>query len=348
MSTILYLGTDEGVRTLQSEDGESWEVTAGKMPPWSVEEVAVSTERPNLVFAGTRADGVWVSEDFGKTFTKPSRGNRGPGKVRCVTLDPSNPTRVYAGCEPIDVFVSDDLGKTWSVIESLREHPWVSTIDYPVATVEPHVRDIAIDPNDSDTIYVALQVGAILKTTDGCKTWSVLKDGLDTDVHTISIDPNDSDHLVIATGGHDSRLGTTGGKALFTSNDAGESWSAVAMNFYQEYSVPLTAMPGRPEILYSALANNNPGQWRNRDTGAEGILVRSTDGGQNWAAVDAGKIEGFDRVFTTAIAGDTAVPDRVYGVLTNGELIGSENGGDSWSLLGVNQPGTNDMKAVSA
>ena len=51
--------------------------------------------------------------------------------------------------------------------------PWVETIVYPVAAVEPHVRDITIDPTDHKTMYVALQVGYMLKTTDGGKNWQL-------------------------------------------------------------------------------------------------------------------------------------------------------------------------------
>ena len=40
------------------------------------------------VFAGTRGDGVWVSEDFGASWKKPCYGKRGPGKVRCLAFDP--------------------------------------------------------------------------------------------------------------------------------------------------------------------------------------------------------------------------------------------------------------------
>ena len=145
MASILYLGTDEGVVTLKSEDGRSWKIEHHGLKDWQVPEVAVSPSAPNKVFAGTRGDGVWLSEDFGATWSKPCYGKRGPGKVRCLTIDPRDPNTLYAGTEPIDVFISRDGAKSWKRLDSVWNVPSVSTITYPVAAVEPHVRDITID-----------------------------------------------------------------------------------------------------------------------------------------------------------------------------------------------------------
>ncbi len=169
MASILYVATDEGVVTLKSEDGHSWKQEHHGLKEWAIPEVAVSPNAPNKVFAGTRGDGVWVSEDFGASWKKPCYGKRGPGKVRCLTFDPRNSNTLYAGTEPIDVFVSHDEAKSWERLDSVWNIPWVSTVTYPVAAVEPHVRDITIDPKDPKTMYVALQVGYMLKTTDGGK-----------------------------------------------------------------------------------------------------------------------------------------------------------------------------------
>jgi hypothetical protein len=87
-----------------------------------VPEVAVSPAAPNKVFAGTRGDGVWLSEDFGATWTKPCYGKRGPGKVRCLTIDPVDSNTLYGGTEPIDVFVSRDAAKSWELGFTLAKY----------------------------------------------------------------------------------------------------------------------------------------------------------------------------------------------------------------------------------
>jgi hypothetical protein len=98
-----------------------------------------------------------LAQDFGATWSKPCYGKRGPGKVRCLTIDPRDPNTIYAGTEPIDVFISRDGAKSWKRLDSVWNIPSVSTITYPVATVEPHVRDITIDPQEPNTMYVALR-----------------------------------------------------------------------------------------------------------------------------------------------------------------------------------------------
>lgn len=345
MASYLYLGTDEGVVTLKSEDGRSWKEEHRGLKDWAVPEVAVSPAAPNKVFAATRGDGVWVSEDFGASWKKPSYGKRGPGKVRCLAFDPRDADTLYAGTEPIDVFVSRDGARSWERLDSVWNIPWISTITYPVAAVEPHVRDITIDPNDPQTMYVALQVGYMLKTTDGGNTWELLDKNLDRDVHTIVLDPDDTQRIYIATGGHDCRAGRAPGRALYSSSDGGQSWAPMAAEFKEEYSVPLTIHPKKHNVLYSAIANGQPGQWRKRESGAEAFVIRSTDGGKTWKKLE-GALSQANRSFVESFAFDPVNPDRMYAAQQNGDLFGSEDSGESWFKLNFKAPELSDMKAA--
>lgn len=346
MASILYLGTEKGVVALRSEDGRSWKIENHGLQDWSVPEVAVLPSAPNRVFAGTRGDGVWYSEDFGKSWKKPCYGKPGPGKVRCLTFDPKDSRLLYAGGEPIDLYASDDLAKSWKRMDSVRKVPWVEKVDYPVATVEPHLRDIAVDPKDPKKIYIALQVGYMLKSTDGGASWKLLDKELDADVHTIVIHPQNTDTIYIATGGHDCRGGRVKGKALYMSKDGGETWSPVAMDFSQEYSVPLAMHPKDPNILYSTLAHGQPSQWR-RPTGAESVMVRTKDGGKKWERLD-GQLSEISKNFAEAIAIDPSNPSHLYAALRSGDLFASGDGGDSWATLDAKVPSVSDMKCVPA
>lgn len=346
MESIFYAGTSRGVITARSQDGRSWEVESRGLESWEVPEVAVVPGAPNQVLAGTRGDGVWLSEDSGKSWRKPAYGRRGPGKVRCVTIAPDNPRRVYAGTEPIDVFVSEDLGAHWLRVDSVWDDPFIATIPYPVATIEPHVRDITVDPAHPDTVYAALQVGFMIKSTDGGETWRLLNKGLDCDVHTIVLDPRDSQRLFIATGGADARRDNAPGKALYASRDGGDSWAPLAMNFNLTYSVPFTLDPKTPDTIYSAVASGPPGQRRRDPAPYECNAIRSRDGGQNWEPMKLGPEVAKD--FPAVIVADAEHPGRVYAGLQDGNVYLSDDQGDSWEHLDLNLPGLTDIKLTHA
>ncbi len=337
MESRIYVGTEAGIVILESKDGHAWSSEHEALGAWEVSAVAGVPGNPSQVLAGTRGDGVWLSEDAGKSWRKPCYGKRGPGKVRSLAVDPRNPRRVFAGCEPIDIFVSADLAQTWELLDSVWDVPFVATVPYPVATVEPHVRSIALDPKDPNTFYAALQVGYMLKTTDGGQSWTLLNKDVDCDVHAIVIDPSAPQRMFVATGGSQSRQGQVEGRALYASSDGGQSWMPTAMEFDQEYSVPLTMSPRDPNVLYSALAHGNPSRWRGRESGAEGLLIRSRDGGRSWQQM-AKDLPGLDREFAEAIVVDPAETGRVYVGLRSGTFLATEDAGDSWVPLNVEVP----------
>ena len=47
MGSILYVATDEGVATLKSEDGQSWQQLHHGLKDWAIPEVVVSPNAPN-------------------------------------------------------------------------------------------------------------------------------------------------------------------------------------------------------------------------------------------------------------------------------------------------------------
>lgn len=343
--TILYISGDQGVATLR-KNGGGWTLESHGLQDWAVPKVGVSASMPGRIYAGTRGDGVWLSEDFGRKWTKPSYGKRGPGKVRCVAVHPQDPDTIYAGCEPIDIYLSRDGAKSWTRLSSARETPGVADFGYPLANVEPHVRDIVFDPKDANVLYAALQVGFMIKSTDAGQTWKLLDKGLDADVHAIVIDPNDSKRIFIASGGDSYRAGRAPGRSLYVSEDGGESWAPTAMDFPEEYSVPLVMHPKDPNTLYAGMAHGSPGSWR-RASGAESCLLKTTDGGRSWHRLDDGPNEG-GKAFTEALVIDDESPNCMYAGTRGGEIYSSEDGGASWRKLGIKVPSISDMRCVHA
>jgi photosystem II stability/assembly factor-like uncharacterized protein len=342
---MLLIGTWKGLVSFKS-DGQEWKANKPALTNWGIFDLAISPEVPNRIFAGTRGDGVWVSEDLGETWKLPNRGKPGPKKVRCLEIDPKNPNKIYAGTEPIGIWVTEDAGATWHELTSVWDVPGTGDITYPGAIIEPHVRDITIDPKNSDTIYASLQVGFMIKSTDGGATWRLLNKGVDADIHNIVLRDDDPKHIYVTTGGGDGRRGTAPGRSLYESVDGGESWRPTAMEFDLDYSVPLTPHPTNPDILYSALASSTPRKWKNRDGGARAKLIRSNNGGVNWEAVETGFKE-MQLDYPMAIAFDSARPENVYVATRYGRVFGSADGGQGWADLGIQVDEVTEMRAVA-
>jgi photosystem II stability/assembly factor-like uncharacterized protein len=206
--------------------------------------------------------------------------------------------------------------------------------------VEPHVRDITIDPDDPDTIYAALQVGYMLKSQDGGETWRLLREGFDCDVHTIVLDPGNSKRVVIATGGGDSRSGRAPGKALYKSDDAAATWKPIAMNFELTYSNPLVVDPRNANTMYSAVSSGPPSRRNNPDYRT--IMIRSQDGGESWTEMDLGDVITHD--FPEGIVIDSEAGGRVYVGLQGGNFLASDDAGDSWEPIDLKLDGVESVK----
>lgn len=345
MATTVYAATRDGIYTILGADG-AWQIASHGLKGWEVCSVLTSAARPREALAATRGDGVWLTTDSGASWSKPSYGRFGPAKVQCLSRDPKAADRIVAGCEPIDLFISEDLGRTWERQASLRDLPFVESIRYPVPSVEPHVRDIRFDARDSDKMYVALQVGYMVRTEDGGKSWDLIDDGVDADIHTIVADPASFERVTVATGGHDCRAGVAPGRALYNSLDGGQHWTPVAMQFSQEYSVPLVAHAARPAVMVTCLAHGVP-PWTGRPNGAEAVMIRSKDAGHTWHELNtSGTLLG--QFFAMGLTFDETDPNGIYAGLWSGQLIRSTDGGDSWQTLDVRLPGAiTDLKCVT-
>src|SRR5206468_1489163 len=96
---------------------------------------------------------------------------------------------------------SEDDGKSWRELAGVRkladERKWT----YPVPSIQPHLRSIAIDPNNSRKLCLAGQVGGVLLSDDGGDSWRDVRYPIDMDVHSVTFDPAHPKVIYAATGG---------------------------------------------------------------------------------------------------------------------------------------------------
>ena len=172
-SSIIWAGIADAsgsqpVNIMRSTDGgATW---ANRTPPLAApisgRGIAVDPGNSNTViavFGGDFGGGqVWVTTDGGDSWTDRSAGLP-DNPMQAVVYD-GNRLLVGGGqlfgSENVGLYQSTDLGATWT---PLHDGTW------PVLVVDA----IAVDPNDAQTILVAVDGSGVNRTTDGGATWQI-------------------------------------------------------------------------------------------------------------------------------------------------------------------------------
>ena len=158
-----FSGTNGGVFK-STDGGQSWHQLAGGLPDGIVQAyVAIARSDPKRLFASVatrdKVD-LYRSADAGDTWTIATtdsrpRGRIGGGDLPVPTIDPKNPDVVYMTSTV--TWKSTDGGKTW--------------IGFRGAPGGDDYQNIWINPNDSNTIILTSDQGAIV-TVNGGESWS--------------------------------------------------------------------------------------------------------------------------------------------------------------------------------
>src|SRR4030095_9993694 len=122
-------------------------------------------------FAGTHGDGIHASDDGGRTWQRKDRGVTSPNIYSMSAVRAADGVRPCAGTEPAPLFVSRDGGEQWDELSSLRDMPTVQKWMFPAPPGIAHVKHITFDPRSADTVYASIEVGGLLKSTDGGQSW---------------------------------------------------------------------------------------------------------------------------------------------------------------------------------
>lgn len=280
-----YLGYDKPKGSLlkSSDRGRTWRKTnlpfnlgANEKWRWNGERLAIDPNQPNLLYLGSRNDGLWQSSDGGETIEKvanfPARGTENRG-ISFVVFDPKSgksgqPTRtIYIGVAGAGVYRSEDSGKTWQLLPGTEKNP--------------NRAALAAD----GTLYVTFdRPGGIKKFRDNA--WTDVTPVGETDFNAISVDANNPERLVAA----EYFLGAF--NRIFRSEDGGQTWQEEATNkssvvpwapdWYWGIGIAALAIdPHRNNRVWYVDGtaawrtddiNENPSKWRNYVAGHEEIV----------------------------------------------------------------------------
>jgi photosystem II stability/assembly factor-like uncharacterized protein len=316
-------GAEQKYGLFRSDGGGEWHaVTQGLPEQVQIRALAVDPVDAGTIYAATQA-GPYRSRDGGASWTSLELEDRDP--CWSVTVHPADARILFAGTTDARIYRSDDAGASWQRLE-LTLPEGVCRMGFPTRMLR-----IALDPANPDEIYAALEVGGMVRSLDGGRSWSSCNAGLlafarearyqsrigsDTDSEGMM----DSHAMVISR----ARPGTiflANRMGLFRSTDRGENWQDMAIGRFSPltYARDICVSPHDQDTLLGAFSV--------AAVSDQGSLYRSTDLGESWQRFDRDVAINSTLMTVAASARD---PDRVYCAARRGQVFGTEDGGASW------------------
>ena len=291
--------------------------------------VAGIAGNPNVYYFGAVAGGVWKTSNGGLTW-EPLFDKQPVSSIGAIEVAPSDPNVIYVGtgegCLRGNIsygngmYKSVDGGTTWMHIGLENTQ---------------HIARIAVDPRNSDIVFVAAVGHAygpnpdrgVFRTTDGGKTWTkVLYKDDKTGAVDLSFDPANS-HIIYAALYQIQRspwgMESGGpGSGIYKSTDGGSIWKQIEAH-------------GLPEGIYGrigiAVSGADPNRVYALIEAKEGGLFRSDDAGETWEKINDDHRFRQRAWYFTHIFADPKSANTVY--ILNTGAFRSIDGGKSFSLL---------------
>jgi photosystem II stability/assembly factor-like uncharacterized protein len=276
--------------------------------------LTVDPHHPDVLYAGSRGQGVWRSASGGSDWTRLAFPE---ADVFAVAVSPANGA-VYAGTEPSKLFVSRDEGRSWRELTTLQDIPSRPNWRFPPRPWTSHVRAIAPNPHDAGLLLVGIELGGVMRSEDGGETWSDHRPGAQKDVHALAWHPTVP-----------GRAYEAGGGGAAWSHDSGLTWQAADAGRDRHYTWGLAIDHDNPDTWYISAC---PGaRLAHRSDGSAEAHIYRWRGGGPWETLGGGLPEPVDS-FPYALAMSSGT---LFAGLRDGQIYRSEDRGDHWSPLSV-------------
>ncbi len=211
------------------------------------------------------------------------------------------------------------------------------------ALASGRIGDIAIDPVDRSTWYIAVASGNVWKTTNSGNTWNPIFDSYGSySIGCVAVDPNNRHVVWVGTGENNSQRSVSYGDGAYKSLDGGRSFENVGLE-NSEHIGRILIDPRNSDVVY--VAAQGP-LW---SAGGDRGLFKTTDGGKTWTRV----LEIDQYTGVTDVHFDPRNPDvlyaaayqrmrRVWTLINGGPGSGihkSTDGGATWKEINKGLPG---------
>jgi PKD repeat protein len=272
------------------------------------------------------------------TFAGPTGAptGSGAGRINCVRFAPSTPTTVYVGAPAGGLWRSTNSGVTWNIIGSTD------------ALASIGVTDIAIDPTNANTLYLATGDGdagdtysiGVLKSTDGGVTWNTT--GLNW---TVNQGRQISKLLIHPTNNQIVLAFTSNG--IYRTTNGGTSWTQVQnTNAFKDAEFK----PGDPNTIYAGgtrfwKSTDNGVTWTNITAGlpantainrmAIAVTLDATGTGYVYVLTGSAANSGFYGLYRSTDSGTTFTQRSSTPNTLGWSSTGNDTGGQSWYDLAI-------------
>lgn len=210
------------------------------------------------------------------------------------------------------------------------------------ALTSGRVADMAVDPTDINTYYVAAASGGVWKTTNAGTTYEPIFDSQGSySIGCVTIDPSNHNIIWVGSGENNNQRSVAYGDGVYKSEDGGKSWKNVGLE-KSEHIGMIKVHPENSNIVY--VAAYGP-LW---SAGGERGLYKTIDGGENWELI----LEIDENTGINEVHFDPTNPNVIYATahqrrrhvftyVSGGPGSGihkSEDGGKTWKEINKGLP----------
>jgi photosystem II stability/assembly factor-like uncharacterized protein len=318
----LYAATGDAIARLDEADG-AWAVELS-LRGSGAQCLAVHPLDADVAFAGLRDGGVQRTGDGGRSWDDCSLPTTGVFSLAVSAADGA----VYAGTEPTALYRSDDSGETWRELDALLDLPSRPTWSFPPRPWTSHVRWIAPNPHAADLLLVGIELGGLMRSTDGGRTWQDHRPGAQRDVHSLAW------HAKV-----EGRAYEAGGGGAAWSEDAGKTWKPADAGRDRHYTWSVAVDPDDPERWYVSASTGPFAAHGGRDPQAR--IFRWQDG--EWRTLSGGLPEPIPAMPYALVAADR----RLFAGLADGQMWESADGGETWNACALDGDPLSELHALA-
>lgn len=318
-SQQVLVGTIQGIVCMERDaGGRGWHIAHRALTDQHIHALLIEPES-GTIFAGVNHGTILASRDGGSTWEPRDTGLTAHDVYSLACTRLAGGPRLFAGTEPAHLFCSDDLGHHWTELPALRSGD-TSRWTFPAPPHVAHTKHITFHPHDPYTLFVGVEQGGLLKSTDAGQTFQMIP-GTDDDVHRTVINPLHPDQMYVTTG-----IG------MYATANGGQTWEQWTDLQHEIGGYPdlLVQHPRQPELLFVASAQKGPGAWF-QEHYAGSRISRSRDGGRTWEAVPHGFPGRLRTAFEAMCLEDWGTSFSLFGATATGEVWCSDDGGEHWT-----------------